>query len=166
MPPIVVRAMSNCFWIRSEYRKLLGTGSTISMPATESGYLRAKYPAYSPPYECETRIYGDLMRFLFKSWMSLELTYSAVIGFAEEMLRSGELWPRPLLSYMNRLPSCLMHSKNVLFADHASNVDPVPLWKTMVPLNLELGFGWYWKCKRLPSISVKLAWAEAWKVQR
>ena len=58
--------------------------------------------------------------------MSFELTSSAVMGFAEETLKSGELLPKPLLSYMNRLPSCLMHLKNVLFAVHASNDEPVP----------------------------------------
>lgn len=72
------------------------------------------------------RIYGDFMWFLFSNLINLELTSCAVIGFVKEMLKSGELLPRPLLSYINTLPCYLIHSKKVLFLDHSFKDVPDP----------------------------------------
>ena len=104
-------------------------------------------------------MYGAFIRFLFKSLLNFELTSCAVMGFSEEMLKSGGLLPRPLLSYTNALPCRLTQLKNVLLSVHSLRDVPDPFWNMIVPLNSDLGFGKYSEYKIVPSISVNSAWA-------
>lgn len=48
------------------------------------------------------------------------------MGFSVEMLKSGGLLPRPLLSYINALPFRLTQSKNFLLLVHSSRDVPDP----------------------------------------
>ena len=80
------------------------------------------------------------------------------MGFSVEMLESGGLLPRPLLSYIKILPCCLAQLKNVLFSVHSMRGVPDPFWNTIVPLNSDLWFGKYSEYKIYPSTSVYSAW--------